>query len=91
MEPPVYRVLNIEREWHVWNIILIFVMMVNLDNSSSATSVGLGLEDLLHLNNNNNEITKDTTENSAASETNSPNQDQAKSINIEKVGWVTTV
>ena len=68
-------------------------MMVNLDNSVVSSeavghtgSVGLGLEDLLHLNNNNNEITKDTTENSAASETNSPNQDQAKSINIEKVG-----
>ena len=29
-------------------------MMVNLDNAS-ASSVGFGLEDLLHLNNNNNE------------------------------------
>ena len=29
-------------------------MMVNLDNGSSS-SVGFGLEDLLHLNNNNNE------------------------------------
>ena len=74
-------------------------MMVNLDNSSSAvanpTSVGLGLKDHLHVNNNNNEIhekttTELTTVNSCNIETtvnSCNNQDQeAKSIIIEKVG-----
>ena len=74
-------------------------MMVNLDNSSSAvenpTSVGLGLEDLLHVNNNNNEIpAKTTTELTTVNPCNdnatinlSNNQEQeARSTNIEKVG-----
>ena len=75
-------------------------MMVNLDNSSSAvenptTSVGLGLEDLLHVNNNNNEIPeKTTTELTTVNPCNdnttinlSNNQEQeARSTNIEKVG-----
>ena len=65
-------------------------MMVNLDNSSSAvaipTSVGLGLEDLLHVNNNNNEIPeKTTTELTTVNPCNSQDQDN-KSIIIEKVG-----
>ena len=65
-------------------------MMVNLDNSSSAvaipTSVGLGLEDLLHVNNNNNEISeKTTTELTTVNPCNNQDQDN-KSITIEKVG-----
>ena len=64
-------------------------MMVNLDNSI-ATSVGLGLEDLLHVNNNNNEISAKeytaTTDN-PCNNSNHNQQDQDKSINIiEKVG-----
>ena len=49
-------------------IIIIFVMMVNLDNSGSsaqASSVGFGLEDLIHLNNNNHEgdkVSRDKTD-----------------------------
>ena len=43
-------------------------MMVNLDNSGSsaqASSVGFGLEDLIHLNNNNHEgdkVSRDKTD-----------------------------
>ena len=67
-------------------IIYTVSMMVNLDNVSAAlnvaslssseaaevqtASVGIGLEDLLHLNNNNNEIKE---------------QEQSKTNNIEKV------
>ena len=70
-------------------------MMVNLDNSSSAvaipTSVGLGLEDLLHVNNNNNEIPeKTTTELTTVNPCNNQDQDN-KSIIIEKVGKCTHI
>ena len=63
-------------------------MMVNLDNSI-ATSVGLGLEDLLHVNNNNNEISAKeyTATDNPCNNSNHNQQDQDKSINIiEKVG-----
>ena len=63
-------------------------MMVNLDNSI-ATSVGLGLEDLLHVNNNNNEISAKeyTATDNPCNNPNHNQQDQDKSINIiEKVG-----
>ena len=65
-------------------------MMVNLDNSSSAvaipTSVGLGLEDLLHVNNNNNEIPeKNTAELTTINPCNNKDQENKSSI-IEKVG-----
>ena len=43
-------------------IIIIFVMMVNLDNSQAPSSVGFGLEDLIHLNNNNHEGSKEGRE-----------------------------
>ena len=46
---------RVSREWHETGniIIIIFVMMVNLDSASTSSSVGIGLEDLLHVNNNN--------------------------------------
>ena len=50
------------------------------------TSVGLGLEDLLHVNNNNNEIPeKTTTELTTVNPCHNQDQDN-KSIIIEKVG-----
>ena len=65
-------------------------MMVNLDNSI-ATSVGLGLEDLLHVNNNNNEISAKeytATDNPCNNSNHNNQQDQQEKsiINIiEKV------